>query len=188
MDSNNIIIECDFADLQEENGECPSSNFSFNITYLGLKFSFNSEVCSVYFEELKNFLNNFRDHNDCSISFNKLNGSLISYKNNILIFYVYTYKEGAFSTIDIKIKLNENKHSEMLENFNKLLEFRENYEAKLDEYYDKYYGEDDDISYNEEISPQEGNPEDNSDAEDDNDNGEDDNDNGEDDNDNGEDD
>ena len=175
MDSNNIIFECDFADLQEDNTEdYPSSNFSFNITYLGLKFSFNSEICSVYFEELKNFVTDFKDHNDCSISFNQSNGSLISYKNNCLIFYVYTYKEGAFTTIDIKIELNENKHSEMIDNFNKLLQFKENYDSKLDE----YYGEDD-ISNNEdndnyEISPQEGNPEDDSDTEDDNDNGEDD--------------
>jgi hypothetical protein len=59
-------------------------------------------------------------------------------------FNVYTFKEGAFSTINIEIKLTESQHSKMIENFNTLLEFKKDYDEKIHIFYREEYGTDDD--------------------------------------------
>ena len=156
-----IEFNCDFN--ENNNGQNlidePLADFSFKFIYDIFTIRFCSEVRTVSYHELEDFINKFKNNNSCSVSFNDENGSRVSYNENKINFHVYTYKEGSFTILDNEFELQPCNHSEMIEHFNTLLRFKEDYDIKISE----FYREEDDMSDQDcEIDPAEDSEDDDS--------------------------
>lgn len=124
IDNNdNIPQNLTYGDLYEY------SKFSINIQIEDIELSFSSDVMRIDNESIQNFVYNFENNEPCYMTFNCSNGSSIEFKTtNELLFYVYTYKEGSFTTISHEIKVNNNNHNKIKNVFKKLLEFKINFD------------------------------------------------------------
>ena len=157
--SLSIEFNCDFDENNIGNlTDEPSANFSFKFNYNNnynnnFTTRFSSEVRSISQEELQEFIDDFKNDTKATMSFNDNNGSCVIYNERKINFHVFTWKEGAFTVLDTEFLLDEDNHSKMIEFLNTLLEFKEDYDDKI---YD-FYREDDDDEYNDddgnEINP-----------------------------------
>ena len=107
------------------------SRFSIDMEVSGVFFKFSSGVMMMDYDEIRDFVYSFVQHEKTSISFNEYSGSSISYDNelNILAFCVYTWKEGTVTDSLIKIRMDSDKHSMFSNVFHKLLLFKNLYDS-----------------------------------------------------------
>ena len=108
------------------------SSFRINIeTDDEIYFYFFSDVYTTSLSEIETFVNKFLQNEVARVSFNSNSGSLISYlpHKNLLLFNVFTWKEGTTTGLDFSVKLNSTeRHNLFSELFMKLLNFRRAFE------------------------------------------------------------
>lgn len=100
------------------------SNFKILFDFSDMSIIFDSDIMYTNYEDIEIFINNFFNGTHASVSFNSCNGSLIRYLDGILYFEVYTYKEGAITTLTYKIKINSNNRESINNVFRQLLDFK----------------------------------------------------------------
>ena len=103
-------------------------SFSIIFSINNLSITFSSEIANINAFEIENFLNKFRNSESCCISFNDNNGSIINYKNNNIMFNVYTYKEGTLTDLDVNVSLDETIKSKLINIFLELLSLKNRYD------------------------------------------------------------
>lgn len=95
----------------------------------------NTELTRINSDEVQNFITNIQQNIDDQISFNDGDHSFIGVKENILYFSVFTWKEGAFTTLNFSFQMNENIKTSLLDMLNRLLQYVELYENLADRFY-----------------------------------------------------
>jgi hypothetical protein len=118
------------------------SHFNINIETGDMSVIFDSDVMTTDEMDIRNFVNNFLNNTNASLTFNSGNGSCVMYSDNKLSFIVYTYKEGTFTTLSYSIRVNDNNREELNNVFRQLLDFKITFNSiELDEE-DDYYDSD----------------------------------------------
>jgi hypothetical protein len=119
IDNNDQIQNITYEEI------CDYSNFSIKITIQNIQLSFDSDVITITKDSIENFINKFENNENCYITFNVGNGSSITFlRNTELIFEVYTYKEGTFTSLSYQIPVNNNNRDQISNVFRQLLQFK----------------------------------------------------------------
>jgi len=117
------------------------SHFNIKIETGDMSVIFDSDVMTTDEMDIRNFVNNFLNNINASLTFNSGNGSYVEYSDNKLSFIVYTYNEGTFTTLSYSIRVNSNNREELNNVFRQLLDFKITFDNIALEDEDDYYEE-----------------------------------------------